>query len=81
MIGVPRIGEYDLLRGGFRFGIDAERIDRRALVVVAGATVEDQIGGQEDQRNLRGQLREQGGDFDVELAGQGGVGLAFRTAC
>ena len=76
---VFRVGQQDLLRRDFGFGIDAQRIDGRGFVVVARPPVEDQIGGQEDQRDVRRQLREQGGDFDVELAGQRGVGLAFRT--
>ena len=73
------LAEHDLLRRDFGFGIDAQRIDGSGLVVIARATVEDQVGGQEDQRNLCRQLGEQGGDFDVELAGQRGVGLAFGT--
>ena len=77
--GVLRIGQHDLLRRDLGFRIDAQRIDWRGLVVIAGPAIKDQIGGKEDKRNLRRQLREQGGDFDVELAGQRGVCLAFRA--
>ena len=73
------IGQQDLLRHGFGFGIHAKRIDGRGFVVIARLSVEDQISGKEDKRNVRSQLREQGRNFHVKLAGQRGVCFAIGT--
>src|SRR5674476_1532149 len=75
-----RVSEYDLLCRDFSLGVHAQRVHCRSLIVVSLLTVEDQITGQQEQRDVRGQLCEQGGDFDVELASKCGVGLACGTS-
>src|SRR2546430_15187357 len=77
---MPRIGEDDLLGGNFGFGVNAQRTWLVVLIVVAFATVKDQIAREENQRNVVGQFRQAGGDLDVQPVRKRRIFLTGRTA-
>jgi len=76
--GVFPIRQHDFFGLGFGFGVNVQRIDGRRFIVVSRATVEDKVGGEKDKRNVRGQFREEGGDFDIQLPGERGIFFARR---
>jgi len=73
---MPRVGAQHLLRRCLGLGIDAERIDGGLLGVVAGAPIENQVCGQENQRDFSRQFGQQGRNPDVEVARLPRVGFA-----
>ena len=73
---VMRMGQDNLLGGGLGFGIDAERMDGLGLDVIAVAAIEDEVGGKEHEREVRGEFGKMGGDFDVDTFGERRIFLA-----
>lgn len=76
--GVARIREDDLFGGDFGFRINAQRIDCVSFDVAAFASIEDEIGGDENERDVRGEFSEQGCGFNVDPTCQLWIGLAIR---
>src|SRR5205823_5578328 len=54
--GVLRVFQDDLFGGNFGFGVNAQRVGLRGLVVVAFTTVKDQIAGKENKWTVGGQF-------------------------
>ena len=77
---VTRICENNPLGGDFCFGVDAQGIHGVGLDVIAFASIEDEVGGEEDEGNIRRKFSEQGGGFDVGFAGERGIRLAILSA-
>src|SRR5580692_11338477 len=70
------MGEDDLLGGSLGLAIDAQGMDMGGLEVIALAAIKDEVGGQENQGDVRGDFGELGGDIDVYFFGEGGILLA-----
>ena len=73
------ICEYDLLGSDFGFGINAQRLDLVCFNVIAFASVEDEVGGKKEKRNIGGEFREASRGFNVDLAREWWVGLTIRA--
>lgn len=73
-----RIREGNFFRGHFGFGVNAQWIHCIRFDVVACPSVENQISGKENKRDLSAKFREQRGDFHVQLTRQ--IRL-FLTRC
>jgi len=75
---VPVIFQNDLLGGEFGFAINVEWIRGIGLAVITFASVEDEVGGKEHERDIGGEGGEEAGDFDIHLPGEGRIFFAPR---
>lgn len=82
--GMPWIAPHQRLGLHLRLGVDAQGVHRVVFAVAArravAPAIEDQVGGEEDQRDGLGQPGEVPGDLHVLEARPGRVGLAGRAA-
>ena len=72
---MTRIFQNDLLGGSFCLAVKMQRIGRVSFGVIPLAPVENQIGGEKNERNFRRQFREQFCGFNIHPARKSGIFL------
>ena len=75
--GMAGIGENYFFSGGFSFAIDAQRVGRVRLGIIAAPAIENQIRRKKDKGYFSGKQGKVRGDFDVQFPGERRVGLAL----
>ena len=73
------IGENDLLRSDFGFGINTERIHGVCFDVIPLLPVEHHVGGKKNEWNFCRQFCQHFGGFYICLPRERGIGLTVRA--